>query len=88
MLHSFISTVSNGINLNFSNSLLIVSWVTVFFYYLINKKIQSNGLENLTLIPTLLIILSHPLLKNDQSFVIQMSINSIVHMVLLQYLSL
>ena len=75
----YLTTVSNGINLNFSNSLLIVSWVTVFFYYFINKKIQSNGLENLTLIPTLLIILSHPLLKNDQSFVIQMSINSIVH---------
>jgi ABC-type uncharacterized transport system permease subunit len=78
----YITTISNGINLNFSNSLLIVSWVTVFFYYLINRKIQFNGLENLTLIPALLIILSHPFLKNDQSFEIQMSINSIIHIII------
>ena len=78
----YITTIANGINLNFSNSLLIVSWVTVFFYYLINRKIQFNGLENLTLIPALLIILSHPFLKNDQSFEIQMSINSIIHIII------
>jgi len=78
----YITTISNGINLNFSNSLLIVSWVTVFFYYLINRKIQFNGLENLTLIPALLIILSHPFLKNDQSLEIQMSINSIIHIII------
>jgi len=78
----YITTISNGINLNFSNSLLIVSWVTVFFYYFINRKIQFNGLENLTLIPALLIILSHPFLKNDQSFEIQMSINSIIHIII------
>jgi len=75
----YITTISNGINLNFSNSLLIVSWVTVFFYYLTYKKMQFNGLENLTLSPAILIILFHPLLKNDQYLEIQMSINSIIH---------
>ena len=78
----YITTVSNGINLNFSNSLLIVSWVTVFFYYLINKNMEFNGLENLTLSPAILIILCHPFLKNDQNLEIQMSINSIVHVII------
>ena len=78
----YITTISSGINLNFSNSLLIVSWVTVFFYYFINRKIQFHGLENLTLIPALIIILSHPFLHNDQSFAIQVSINSIIHIII------
>jgi len=78
----YITTVSNGINLNFSNSLLIVSWVTVFFYYFINKKMQFNGLENLTLSPAILIILCHPFLKDNQILEIQMSINSIVHVII------
>jgi len=78
----YITTISNGINLNFSNSLLIVSWVTVFFYYFINRKFQFHGLENLTLIPALIIILSHPFLHNDQSFAIQVSINSIIHIII------
>ena len=78
----YITTISNGVNLNFSNSLLIVSWVTVFFYYLINRKIQFNGLESITLIPAILIILIHPLLKNDQNIEIQMSIYSILHIII------
>lgn len=78
----YITTISNGVNLNFSNSLLIVSWVTVFFYYLINRKIQFNGLESITLIPAILIILIHPLLKNDQNIEIQMSIYSIIHIII------
>ena len=78
----YITTIANGINLNFSNSLLIVSWVTVFFYYLINRKIQFNGLENLTLIPAILIILIHPLLKNDHHIEIQMSAYSIIHIII------
>ena len=78
----YMTAISNGINLNFANSLLIVSWVTVFFYYYINRKIQSNGLENLTLIPALLIILSHPFLQNNQSFEVQMSIISIMHIII------
>jgi ABC-type uncharacterized transport system permease subunit len=78
----YITTVSNGINLNFSNSLLIVSWVTVFFYFLINKRMQFNGLENLTLFPAILIILCHPILKNNQFIEMQMSINSIIHVII------
>jgi len=78
----YITTLSNGINLNFSNSLLIVSWVTVCFYYLVNRKIQFIGLENLTLTPAILIMLCHPLLKNDQYIEIQMSINSIIHIII------
>jgi ABC-type uncharacterized transport system permease subunit len=78
----YITTVSNDINLNFSNSLLIVSWVTVFFYYFINKKMQSNGLENLTLTPAILILLCHPFLKNDQYLEIQMSLYSIIHIII------
>ena len=78
----YITSVSNGINLNFSNSLLIVSWVTVFFYFLINKRMQFNGLENLTLSPAILIMLCHPFLKNDQYLEIQMSMNSIIHVVI------
>ena len=78
----YITTLSNGINLNFSNSLLIVSWVIVCFYYLVNRKIQFIGLENLTLTPAILIMLCHPLLKNDQYIEIQMSINSIIHIII------
>ena len=78
----YITTVSNGINLNFSNSLLIVSWVTVFFYFLINKRMQFNGLENLTLSPAILIMMCHPFLKNDQNLEIQISINSIIHVII------
>jgi len=78
----YITTVSNGINLNFSNSFLILSWVTVLFYFLINKKMQCNGLENFTLTPTILIILCHPFIKNDHHLEIQMSINSILHILI------
>ena len=78
----YITTILNNINLNFANSLLLLSWVTVFFYYLINRKMQFIGLENLTITPAILIILCHPLLPNDQYLEIQMSLNSIVHIII------
>jgi ABC-type uncharacterized transport system permease subunit len=43
---------------------------------------QFNGLENLTLSPAILIMLCHPFLKNDQYLEIQMSMNSIIHVVI------
>ena len=67
----YITTILNNINLNFANSLLLLSWVTVLFYYLINRKMQFIGLENLTITPAILIILCHPLLPNDQYLEIQ-----------------
>ena len=78
----YITIILNNINLNFANSLLLLSWVTVFFYYLINRKMQFIGLENLTITPAILIILCHPLLPNDQYLDIQMSLNSIVHIII------
>ena len=78
----YVTTISNNINLNFANSLLLLSWVTVFFYYLINRKMQFIGLENLTLTPAILIILCHPILRNNQYLEIQTSINSIVHIII------
>jgi ABC-type uncharacterized transport system permease subunit len=43
---------------------------------------QSNGLENLTLTPAILILLCHPFLKNDQYLEIQMSLYSIIHVII------
>ena len=78
----YITTILNNINLNFANSLLLLSWVTVLFYYLINRKIQYIGLENLTITPAILIILCHPLIRNNQYIEFQMSISSIVHIII------
>tara|TARA_B110000238_G_C16100257_1_gene427927 strand:+ start:54 stop:845 length:792 start_codon:yes stop_codon:yes gene_type:complete len=78
----YVTTIINNINLNFANSLLLLSWVTVLFYYLINRKMQFIGLENLTITPAILIILCHPLLRNDQHLEIQMSIISIIHIII------
>jgi ABC-type uncharacterized transport system permease subunit len=56
----YISLFSEGINLNFSNALLMISWITIFFYWLMNRSKDYEGLEYLTLVPAIIVLISHP----------------------------
>ena len=37
--------IVNGINLNFLNALLIISFITVFIFWILNFKNKNKGLE-------------------------------------------
>ena len=59
----FKATFDQGIDLSFSNALLMTSWVAVFLYWIINLKNQHKGFEYLTLVPALLFLAIHPLIS-------------------------
>ena len=70
LFHLFLidqSTFAKGVNLNFSNTLLITSWIAVFIYWLTNFKDQYKGFEYFTLIPAIIILVFNPLVS-DQSY--------------------
>ncbi|MDA0873411.1 MAG: cytochrome c biogenesis protein CcsA, partial [Proteobacteria bacterium] len=68
-----------GINLNFSNALLIIGLITVLIYTVLNLRGNYYRLEFLTLIPVLAIILFNPIIQNDHYITQYFSLNALVH---------
>ena len=58
---------NQGVDLSFANSTLLLSWIIVLIYLLLNSKSKYRGLEIFTLIPALIIVLVFPLIQPDHS---------------------
>ena len=78
----YISTFSEGIDLNFSNALLIISWVTVFLYWLINFNALHKGFHFLTLVPALLILVINPVLNDHHYLSNAYSFTALIHIII------
>jgi ABC-type uncharacterized transport system permease subunit len=52
-------------NFDFSNALMIVSAMTVFFYILFNTQAKNKGLDKIIAIPTILIIIFHGIFSQE-----------------------
>lgn len=76
---SYIITFNQGVNLNFSNALLVISLITVFLYMIVNFEKSFIGLEFLTLIPAIIIILFNPVFQNDHYITQYFSTNALIH---------
>ena len=74
--------IVNGINLNFLNALLIISFITVFIFWILNFKNKNKGLELVTLVPAIIIIAINPIFQNDHYITHYFSIGSITHILL------
>lgn len=74
-----IDTFSTNVNLNFSNSLLIINFFTVLFYLIHDIKIKNKGLDYLILVPTLFLIAIHPFINQDHFLRESSSIFYITH---------
>ena len=59
----FISLFNQGINLNFSNALLVISWITILLFWVMNRNNSYEGLEYLTLLPAIIILMFHPFIQ-------------------------
>jgi len=77
----YVSTFSQGVDLNFSNALLIISWVTVFLYWLINFHAAHKGFQFLTLVPALVIVTMNPLLNGHHYLSDSYSFAALIHIV-------
>ncbi len=78
----YTTTFTQGINLDFSNTFLIITWVIVSFFWIINKRTTLNGLEFFTLAPTILIILLHPFIYQEHYVAQHLSIQAISHILI------
>lgn len=73
---------AGSINLNFSNALLITSWVVVFLYWLINAANHHKGFEYLTLLPALIFLAINPIVTQHNYLTESFSMIAILHMVI------
>jgi len=76
---AYLIIFNQGINLNFSNALLIIGLITVLIYTVLNLRGNYYRLEFLTLIPVLAIILFNPIIQNDHYITQYFSLNALVH---------
>jgi len=74
--------IVSGINLNFLNALLIISFITVFIFWILNFKNKNKGLELITLVPAIIIIAINPIFQNDHYITHYFSIGSLTHILL------
>ena len=68
-------------NLNFANSFLLISWVIVFIFWVINKENIYNELKLFTLIPAIFILLIFPLIQQNSYSNDILSINALMHII-------
>ncbi len=73
---------NEGVDLSFANSTLLLSWIIVLIYLLLNSKSQYRGLEIFTLIPALIIVLVFPLIQPDLQTVQYYSLSASIHIII------
>jgi ABC-type uncharacterized transport system permease subunit len=73
---------NQGIDLSFANSTLLLSWIIVLIYLLLNSKSKYRGLEIFTLIPALIIVLVFPLIQSDHQSVQYYSLPASIHIII------
>ena len=78
----YISLFNQGINLNFSNSLLIISWITILFFWFMNRQGSYEGLEYLTLLPAIIILIFHPFIDSTNYVSDYISIKATLHIII------
>jgi ABC-type uncharacterized transport system permease subunit len=78
----YINLFKQGINLNFSNALLIISWITILFFWFMNRNKSYEGLEYLTLLPAIIILIFHPFIHQTNYVSYYSSFNALVHIVI------
>jgi len=75
-------TFNQGVDLSFANSILLLSWIIVLIYLLLNSKSKYRGLEIFTLIPALIIVLVFPLIQPDHQTVQYYSLSASIHIII------
>ena len=75
-------TFNQGVDLSFANSTLLLSWIIVLIYLLLNSKSKYRGLEIFTLIPALIIVLVFPLIQPDHQTVQYYSLSASIHIII------
>jgi len=75
----YVISFNNTINLNFANSFLLISWVIVFVFWIIDKKNIYNELKLFTLIPAIFILSSFPLIQQTDYSILHLSVNALLH---------
>jgi ABC-type uncharacterized transport system permease subunit len=78
----YISLFNQGINLNFSNALLVISWITLLLFWFMNRNNSYEGLEYLTLLPAIIILIFHPFIYQTNYVSDYLSINAALHIVI------
>jgi len=73
---------NQGVDLSFANSTLLLSWIVVLIYLLLNSKSKYRGLEIFTLIPALIIVLVFPLIQPDHQSIQYYSLPASVHIII------
>jgi ABC-type uncharacterized transport system permease subunit len=73
---------NEGVDLSFANSTLLLSWIIVLIYLLLNSKSKYQGLEIFTLIPALIIVLVFPLIQPDHHTVQYYSLSASIHIII------
>ena len=72
---------NQGVDLSFANSTLLLSWIIVLIYLLLNNKSKYQGLEIFTLIPALIIVLVFPLIQTNHQSIQYYSISASIHII-------
>ncbi|MBT6014711.1 MAG: cytochrome c biogenesis protein CcsA [Nitrosomonadales bacterium] len=78
----FNNIFNQGVDLNFANSTLLISWIIVLMFLLLNNKLKYQGLEIFTLIPALIIILIFPVIQPEYQSIQHYSISSSIHIII------
>jgi ABC-type uncharacterized transport system permease subunit len=78
----YISLFNHGINLNFSNALLVISWITILFFCFMNRNKSYEGLEYLTLMPAIIILIFHPFIHPTNYVSDYSSIKAVFHIII------
>ena len=73
---------NQGVDLSFANSTLLLSWIIVLIYLLLNSKSKYRGLEIFTLIPALIIVLVFPLIQTDHQSIQHYSLPASIHIII------
>ena len=82
LFHTFfiyIATFSNGFNLNFANTFLIITLFIILITLIINLKATFKGLELFALVPAVFILACHPILQQDHYVINYLSVNASIH---------
>ncbi|MDA8869255.1 cytochrome c biogenesis protein CcsA [Methylophilaceae bacterium] len=74
--------INKGVDLSFANSTLLLSWIIVLIYLLLNSKSKYRGLEIFTLIPALIIVLVFPLIQTDHQSIQHYSLPASIHIII------
>ena len=85
LFHTFfiyIATFSNGFNLNFANTFLIITLFITLISLIINHKATFKGLELFALIPAIFILVCHPIFQQDQYVINYLSVNASIHIMM------